>query len=127
MIKEGGILTYSTCSLNPIENEAVVSAALLKFKGEIELIECRDILGSFKTRKGLTTWKVCDDADYQTKRRDLKKLEKKIENEEELEFNEVFKVYSSFEEVPTEKKEKIRPTMFQPLTPAEMISELKID
>jgi 16S rRNA C967 or C1407 C5-methylase (RsmB/RsmF family) len=68
LLKEEGILTYSTCSLNPIENEAVVSAALLQSKGEMELVDCRHILGDFKTRKGLTSWKVCDDVEFQLKR-----------------------------------------------------------
>lgn len=43
MLKEGGILTYSTCSNNPIENEAVVAAALGQMKG-FELIESRHLL-----------------------------------------------------------------------------------
>src|SRR5688572_24557604 len=32
----GGRLVYSTCSLNPIEDEAVVAALLLKFKGMLQ-------------------------------------------------------------------------------------------
>ncbi len=39
MTKIGGILSYSTCSLNPIENEAVVSAALGILKGKVILKE----------------------------------------------------------------------------------------
>lgn len=39
MLKVGGKITYSTCSLNPIENEAVVAAALRDFKGQIRLVE----------------------------------------------------------------------------------------
>ena len=80
LLKEGGILTYSTCSLNPIENEAVVSAALMQFKDDIELVDCWHVLGDFKTRWGLTSWKVCDDIEYQLNRWEQKKLEKQIEN-----------------------------------------------
>jgi len=32
-LKVGGKITYSTCSLNPIENECVVAAILQEFKG----------------------------------------------------------------------------------------------
>jgi len=52
----GGRISYSTCSLNPIEDEAVVASALKKFKGYIELVQVE--LPGFKFRKGLTDWKM---------------------------------------------------------------------
>ena len=38
MLKPGGRMVYSTCSLNPIENEAVVSAILEAFPGTLNLL-----------------------------------------------------------------------------------------
>ena len=41
-LKEGGLMMYSTCSLNPLEDEAVVSAFLLKHKEEVEVIDLKE-------------------------------------------------------------------------------------
>ena len=38
LLADGGRLVYSTCSINPIEDEAVVAAALEKCEGTVELI-----------------------------------------------------------------------------------------
>ena len=63
--KNDGYILYSTCAINPIENEAVVVAILEKYKDEIELINCskkmRDM--NIKFREGLIKWKVCVDVD----------------------------------------------------------------
>ena len=75
-------LTYSTWSLNPIENEAVVYAALQKvnsdpaFGGEYELIDWRDKLLPFKTRKGLCKWSVFDSLAKHRRKRSQKEREK---------------------------------------------------
>lgn len=59
LLEEGGIMVYSTCSLNPVENEAVVYNLLLKYKN-LELIDARDKLPHLKTVKGLLTWNLMD-------------------------------------------------------------------
>ncbi len=39
MLAVGGTLVYSTCSLNPIEDEAVVAELLRRFAGVLELVD----------------------------------------------------------------------------------------
>jgi hypothetical protein len=44
MLKVGGIMVYSTCSLNPIENESVVAQLLRSGEGAFELVDVTDRL-----------------------------------------------------------------------------------
>ncbi len=54
ILKVGGEIVYSTCTHSPEENENIVSWALEKFKGQIQI---EKISLPLKTRPGITNWK----------------------------------------------------------------------
>jgi len=54
LLKVGGKLSYSTCSLNPVEDEAVVAALLKKYGDKIRLLNVS--LPGFKFQQGLKSW-----------------------------------------------------------------------
>ncbi|PYH97919.1 S-adenosyl-L-methionine-dependent methyltransferase [Aspergillus ellipticus CBS 707.79] len=62
MLKVGGRVVYSTCSLNPIENEAVIASALERCGGtaNVRIVDCSNELPGLKRAAGLRTWKVMD-------------------------------------------------------------------
>ncbi|ESZ91118.1 hypothetical protein SBOR_8482 [Sclerotinia borealis F-4128] len=62
MLKVGGRVVYSTCSMNPIENEAVIASAIERCGGpeKVKLINSDDQLPLLKRRPGLKTWTVMD-------------------------------------------------------------------
>jgi 16S rRNA C967 or C1407 C5-methylase (RsmB/RsmF family) len=41
LLKPGGRMVYSTCSINPLEDEAVVAGLLRRFEGRVRLIDTR--------------------------------------------------------------------------------------
>lgn len=62
MLKKGGRMVYSTCSMNPVENEAVIAAAIEACGGtsKVQLVDCSDHLPNLKRKPGLNIWKVLD-------------------------------------------------------------------
>ena len=99
LLEKDGLLVYSTCSLNPIENEAVVHSALERYKDKIELLDLEDktlLLGNGGDgggrlpgwSPGLTSWKIYS----------------KIKKTEYW--------FSSYHEVPKEYRSGIEATMF---------------
>lgn len=62
LLKIGGCVCYSTCSLNPIEDEAVVAETLRRTRaheGEVELVDMPDLPGLIQ-REGIREWRVAD-------------------------------------------------------------------
>ena len=87
MVKVGGRVVYSTCSLNPIENEAVVAQALRLFPDALEIVDCSQELNGLKRLPGMLKWSV------------MSKSGEFIEN---------------FHEIPTNLKGKFSPSYFSP-------------
>ena len=86
LLEVGGRLVYSTCSLNPVEDEAVVQRMILDAGKENVIIEdASALLPGLTYSKGLTSWKVASkDGD----------------------------IYSTWDEVGEKHQSQIRPYMF---------------
>ena len=60
LLKEGGLMAYSSCSMNQVENEAVVAALLQEAKGNLELVDMTGQLPGLHWLPGLFKWRVHD-------------------------------------------------------------------
>ncbi|ORX46233.1 multisite-specific tRNA:(cytosine-C(5))-methyltransferase [Piromyces finnis] len=93
LLRVGGRIVYSTCSFNPIENEAVVCAVLNECKGSIRLVDVSKELPGLIRRPGMTSWKCAGEGNV---------------------------LYSSYDEVPEAEKSKFEETMFPPKNVTEL-------
>lgn len=122
LMKVGGNLCYSTCSMNPIENEAVVCEILRSSVGALELIDKRKDLPGLFARPGLTTWKVLVEPrrlkqEESTADNNYPKIKSYSWNTETLEQEACdvgFQLYPTLESVPIDSRGRIRSTCFPP-------------
>lgn len=116
--KVGGYLCYSTCSMNPIENEAVVAELLRSSEGSLELVERKSSLVNLISRPGINSWKNLAEIKSSREVKNLKKknnakmIARRKEWEEKNKQNETeTKAYSEaqngdkVEEAPNSKSE----------------------
>lgn len=105
LLKDDGLLVYSTCSLNPIENEAVVAEILKEFYNEIEIVDCsREFENTdIKIREGLTNWNVY--IDNPNNKDDILLVEK----DSELHLNNISHIpYSCFNNLSIENSNELK-------------------
>uniref|UniRef100_A0A673YWF4 tRNA (cytosine(34)-C(5))-methyltransferase n=1 Tax=Salmo trutta TaxID=8032 RepID=A0A673YWF4_SALTR len=95
----GGRMVYSTCSLNPIEDEAVIATLLEKSEGALELADASVDLPGLKWMPGVTKWKL---------------------------MTKEGQWYKDWSEVPANRHTQIRPTMFPP-TDTEKLANMKLE
>lgn len=89
LLNIGGRLVYSTCSLNPVENEAVLHRLIKESDGALELIDGSNMVPGLKFSPGLSYWELAA---------------------KEINF------YKTFDDVPEQYHTIIRPQMFPPTT-----------
>ncbi|KAE9610312.1 putative tRNA (cytosine(34)-C(5))-methyltransferase [Lupinus albus] len=78
LLKVGGRMVYSTCSMNPIENEAVVAEVLRRCGGSVELVDVSSELPQLIRRPGLKSWKVLDKGTWLVSYKDVPKYRRSV-------------------------------------------------
>ena len=77
LLKEDGLIVYSTCSMSPYEDEATVAELLRQNKGKLELVDARQFLPDFKCRSGMSDWIVLDDVNASRRKQKQKEFHAK--------------------------------------------------
>ena len=76
----GGYMVYSTCSMNPMENESVVAELLRITDGSLVLEDPRERMEGLVARPGWSTWRVLREGKNRT-RKAMKNWQKKNNKE----------------------------------------------
>ncbi|CAL9127234.1 unnamed protein product [Musa textilis] len=78
LLKVGGKMVYSTCSMNPVENEAVVAEVLRRSRGSVKLLNVSNERAELVRRPGLKTWKIKDKGLWLASYKDVPKYRRSV-------------------------------------------------
>ncbi|KAG5155290.1 hypothetical protein JHK82_013259 [Glycine max] len=78
LLKIGGRMVYSTCSMNPIENEAVVAEVLRRCGGSVKLVDVSSELSQLIRQPGLKRWKIYDKGTWLVSYKDVPKYRRSV-------------------------------------------------
>jgi hypothetical protein len=85
MLRVGGRMVYSTCSLNPIENEAVVAELVRRSRGALRIVDVADQLPGLAREPGMHSWKVLlESSDFSSDPEGLAAFQAKLRESGEL-------------------------------------------
>lgn len=94
LVKVGGLVVYSTCSLNPLENEAVVSDVLARANKaspySLELINIHDKFAGLISKPGINNWSVL------IEKQEMKHL--KTDDSKKYKVEDLFDIMDTFDE-----------------------------
>lgn len=125
--KVGGYMCYSTCSMNPIENEAVVAELLRSSEGSLELVERKSSMDNLRSRPGMTSWtnlaesKSAREVKNHKKKNNAKMIARRKEWEEKNKQNGETKAESEVQN-DSEKKEDGKESESKPAEQQEYVS-----
>jgi len=94
LLADGGRVVYSTCTMNPLEDEAVIATAVKMSKGAVEVVDVSTKLPHLRRSAGLTKWKV------------LNKVGKEIKSFDDLDETTVNEGYKATMFPPTEEENR---------------------
>lgn len=129
LLRVGGIMVYSTCSFNPIENEAVVAELLRRSDGALELLDVSQRLEPLVTREGRSSWKLGWRSKSKSTHKGhlFRKADAEAETDGQQETQEMLHDwFEQYEQVPSELRgSRVLRSMFPPAESSEIVSTLR--